>query len=52
MQHEVTILINVSTERLKWRPMLRQMRESMSRQTMFVRVANNTQAIHSFEWSK
>ena len=37
--------IDVLIERLKWRAMLWQMRESMLRQTMHVRVANDTQTI-------
>jgi len=39
-----------STECLKWRPLLRQMRESMLRQTLHVRVASDTQKIKSSEW--
>ena len=47
-----TCLINVLTERLKWRPMLRQMRESMLRQTLHVSIASNIQMIQSSDWPK
>ena len=46
------IVINVSTERLKRRPMLRQLRKSLLRRTMHVRVASDTQTIQSFDWTK
>jgi len=45
-------VINISTERLKWRPMLWQMRESMLHPTLHVRVANDTQKIQSSDWPK
>ena len=43
-------VINLSTESLKWRPMLRQMRVSMLRQTLLVSVASNTRKIQSSNW--
>jgi len=44
--------INLSTERLKWRPMLRQMRESMLRQTLLVRVTSDIHKIQTSDWPK
>jgi len=44
--------INVSTECLKWCPMLWQMRESALRQTLKVRVTRSTQKIQSSDWPK
>jgi len=41
---------SVSTERLKWRPVLRQMWESALRQTLQVRVTSNTQMIQMIFW--
>ena len=43
----IIYIINVSTERLKWRPMLRQMWESKLRQTLHVCVDSDTK-IFSF----
>jgi len=37
---------------LKWRPMLRQMRESMLRQTLHLRIAIDTKKIQSSDWPK
>jgi len=45
-------LINVWPERFKWRPMLRQMRESTIRQTLHVCVASDTQKIQSSDCPK
>jgi len=47
-----SIIINVSTERLKWRPMLWQMRESMLCQTSQVCVASDTHNFPSSDWPK
>jgi len=40
-------MVNVTTEGLKWRPMLWQMQENMLRQTLHVHVTSDTQKIHS-----
>ena len=45
-------VINISTERLKWHPMLSQMWESIFHQLMNMRVASNTHTIQSFDWSQ
>jgi len=42
----------VSTERLKWCPMLRQMLKSMICHMMHVHFASHTQTIQSFDWFK
>ena len=42
--------ISVSTERLKWRPMLRQIWEVMLLQKLHVCMANNTEKIVSSDW--
>ena len=47
-----SLVINVWTEGLKWRLMLRQMRESMFCETIHVEVASHTWAIQSFDLSK
>jgi len=44
--------INVSTDPLKWRLMLRHMWESMLRQIFQVHVTSNTQNIKSSDWPK
>jgi len=44
--------INVSTERFKVRPMVRQMRESTLPQTVYVRVVSDTVKWFSFVWPK
>jgi len=41
----IFVLINVSTERLHWRPMLRQMRESEFRQTLQMYLIRDTHKI-------
>jgi len=46
------LLINISTECLKWRLLLWQMWESMFHQMMHVRIASDRQTIQSFDWSK
>ena len=43
---------NISTERLKWRPMLRQRRESVFCQTLQVHITCDTQKIQSSDWPK
>jgi len=48
-QHPKLNLNNVSTERLNWRPMLRQMRQSTIRQTLHLHFASNTK-IDSVIW--
>jgi len=48
----VKMLNNISTELLKWCPMLRQMQESTLHQTLHVRVDSYTQKSHSPDWLK
>jgi len=48
----VNMLNNISTELLKWCPMLRQMQESMVHQTLHVRIDSYTQKSHSPNWLK
>jgi len=43
---------NVSTERLKWRPMLRQMRKSTLSQALHVRITSDALNIQSSDWHK
>jgi len=44
--------IHVLTKGFKWQLMLRQMRESMLRQTLHVHIASDTQKIQSSDWPK
>jgi len=50
--HWGVALIYVLTGRLKWRPMLQQIRESMLHQILHVCVANDTKKIKSSDWLK
>ena len=51
-QGNKSMLINISTEHLKWRSMIQQTRKSMLHQTMHVHVASDTQTIRCFDRSK
>jgi len=48
----IMVVINISTERLYWRRMLWQMRESVLRPTVHVHIASVTQKIQFFDWFK
>jgi len=46
------LLINISTEHMKLRPMLQQMQGNTLRQTLHLHKANNTQKTQSSDWPK